>query len=135
MNRPLTPEELELAPAWATDYSVCESDIVPSCIVFYNDNIKQWVYHKNGMSWSPILTRNEDLNTLSALPTVVEFDIESVEWSDSDFNVEIDGECLTISINYHDEYHDVDNHAYAELNKQDAINLAKALGITTGDLK
>lgn len=123
--RELTARELELAPSWATHYTVYELEFTPHCIYFYGSRLHKWVYHKNGGHWSPEQVHNEIPAEAAALPFDT-FDITKHEFGDTVGYIECDGTELTLNCT---------GFNYVELYKDDAIAIAKALGVTAEDLK
>lgn len=120
-NRPLTPEELELAPEWATHYRV---DKVGD-VCFENYDMYEWLV-KGQLKYRGVQLRLGD-NT-SQIP-VEPLDLESVEWSDGDIK--------SVHIDSHGDL-DVRFHCNVRgilETKQDIVNKAKALGVTAEDLK
>lgn len=74
----LTDEQIaELAPDWATHYTIIDSDITPSCITFYDGFWHQWFYYKDKNNWSPKLTYNEIPKSAKPIP-LKKFDIDLV---------------------------------------------------------
>ena len=62
------------------------------------------------------------------------FDISEHEFSDKDLIANINGETIELEVTYYDSHHHQDDTCTAQINKQDAIAIAKALGVTGSDL-
>jgi len=119
-NRPLTQKEIDLAPEWATHYFVT----FHGDVTFENDRFAQ-------ILCGLVLQVKYECNGLCISSTPIPrkpFNIESVEWSDTDIlNVEVQGDLILDFIK--------PNTPHITHTKQDIINKAKALGITPEDLK
>lgn len=124
--RDLTPEELKLAPDWATHYTVHELEFTPHCICFYGSRLHKWVYHKNGGNWSPEQVHNKIPAEAAALHFET-FDITKHDFSDWEISsADFEHDEFTIRFFEVNAIH---------LNKDDAIAIAKSLGVTGEDLK
>lgn len=77
-----------------------------------------------------------DAKRLAADDVQKPFDITKHEFSDLDLSMRIDDvDRGVLTIKYFDNYHDLDDSADSTINKDDAIAIAKALGVTGEDLK
>ncbi len=121
--RELTEEELKLAPDWATHYRCNSSEII-----FESKN--QWM--AIGFSF-PFIKRGpfkhqSKLTKCKSIPEfkAKSFDITKHEFSDTVQHVESDGCELSLYC--------VDGFRHVELYKDDAIAIAKALGVAGDDL-
>lgn len=109
--RDLTEEELKLAPSWATHYQVTKSGNV--------------IWESKDKYQTVIMSKPRKQNSKLSLcrPINKPFDITKHEFSDAVGFVECDGSELTLSCT---------GSNYVELYKDDAIAIAKALGVTGG---
>lgn len=132
--RDLTPEELKLAPDWATHYIIHEFGMPNHCVVFCSHNWRQWVSVES-RAWSPKMKSQKV--PLSAIPIPTKhFDITKHEFSDFSWSIN--------EINYVEGYIDFYNHEACtddgdyeshSVTKDDIIAIAKALCVTVEDLE
>lgn len=121
----LTDEQIaELAPDWATHYTIIDSDITPSCITFYDGFWHQWFYYKDKNNWSTKLTYNEIPKSAKPIPRK-KFDISEYEFSD---------EAARFS-KRNKEFIVLSTGRDFVLDKGDAIALAKHFNLTAEGLK
>jgi len=116
--RDLTPEELKLAPDWATHYFIDTSDNTP---IYESENLCWWV----GLG-EPLHCRMMDEGAIAINRKT--FDITQHEWSDKMANLAAimsDRGDVVIRV----------GSSWIFLDKQDGIAIAKALGLTADDLK
>ena len=115
--RDLTEEELKLAPDWATHYFKDDH----GDILFESTSGYQWA---SGLKLKDrIIVRGYSVKLSKPIKP---FDITKHEFSDTVGFVECDGSELTLNCT---------GCNYVELYKDDAIAIAKALGVTGEDLK
>jgi len=120
--RDLTEEELKLAPDWAIMYSITSSDNIR----FHDECIFCLC---NGHAVSDVVsasTKNFSTRMIIRKP----FDITKHEFND--FKV-LDAEVPVNKRKLRLNFDSLDFH-YADLSKDDAIAIAKALGVTAKDL-
>lgn len=132
--RELTEEELKLAPEWATHYyAYSGGDILFEC------EYKNALYSEIlGFMWREMLSTGicDRSEPLPKKP----FDISEHKFSDSKLNFDgfSDG-ALVLSAEYEQWVGDLNGYSLEELpinvNKDDAIAIAKHFGLTAEDLK
>lgn len=133
--RDLTQEEIDLAPDWSTHYSVFDD----GDIMFESDEFYMWLFVSGDMS---IKEHCNEMEPESRPIPRKPFDISEHEFSDGGIAINtvnhVKGQPLSIYMP--DEYYSVESGRCGRfeveftLNKADAIAIAKALGVTGGDL-
>ena len=116
--RDLTEEELKLAPEWATHYLI---DDVYGFVIYESEDLCWWLDLDN-----PIDNYTFDANESKPINRR-SFDISEHEFGDTVGLVELDGGELTLNCGT--------GNNYVDLRKDDAIAIAKALGVIGDDLK
>ena len=123
--RDLTKEELKLAPDWATHYTVDSYDDV----IYQSENLCWWVNLE-----SPLSHKNMDEGAVEIIKKP--FDITKHEFSDPAWSInEIDVGQGYIDFYNHETCTDDGDDDTHVLDKDDAIAIAKALGVTGENLK
>ena len=124
--RELTEEELKLAPCWATHY-------INKCfiVVFLSNHLRQ-IFIKEGSYFNRLTSNYDGLDGALKMPSK-QFDITKHEWSDCR-NLKCIGKdkgletvCFEVSV--------FNGLAYFDLDKDDAIAIAKHFCLTAEDLK
>ena len=124
--RELTKEELELAPSWATMYKVVECEIASSYTLFTDGkNRSQWIYHDT-KAMSPI-----------SIGDIARFDTKPINRKPFDIREHVFGDHIVSGCHLSNDLCVVFREQSFGLNikKQDAIAIAKALGVTGEDLQ
>lgn len=120
--RDLTKEELALAPDWATHYSLFIHDVV----IYQSDEFWWWSGIDSDGQPGKLINHTEVDFGAKPIPRKP-FDITNHNFGDSVQHVELCGFELTLYC--------VDGYRHVEIYKEDAIAIAKALGVAAEDLK
>lgn len=121
--RPLTQQEIDQAPDWATKYDVSHH-AANRLVGYYGECQAQFVYTKSDM-WSDVHCNYAAPDYALPIPRK-EFDIGEHEFSDPNFDgCEIDGQDVILHVSTHSDLNDPTSIAH---NEQDSIALAKHFG-------
>lgn len=130
--RDLTEEELKLAPAGCDHYNIIDGE------VYFTDVLGIDVFDIDGYEINNCIMDNKVFVKSRPLPKKP-FDISEHEFSDKDLVASIDGETIELEVTYQQWGGHINGYSEEEktvnINKQDAIAIAKALGVTAEDLK
>ena len=122
--RDLTEEELKLAPDWATHYDTDFMVAYPVKVTFIDEDRAVDLFQNDNLG--DIYDNNLGIRKEDRL-IVKPFDITKYEFGDTIQHFESYGSELSLYC--------VDGFRHVELYKDDAIAIAKALGVTGEDLK